>query len=225
MIGPSKADVTKALAKAEGVSARKLTGAKAESLLSVDVYWRNTKHLEAMEFEDREFLSYAANRLAKEIKARSIRGRLPDGSASPPLSKRYAKAKVKRYGARPVRDFVRTGSMWMGFGIVGRKGKTAIRLGFSGAHKPSGKVTYVPTRGKYRGQTRTKNVSNQKIANMAALFTRGGRPLPENYRGDPGMRFIDASRKQHEWIVKEFERRVLRRNWAALPPDAELERM
>jgi hypothetical protein len=195
----------------------------AGDILRLDIYWKGTKDWEQMEVEDAAFLQWAAKRLAREMRERTIAGRLPSGHRVAPLSKRYAAYKTKR-GGRPVRDGVLSGSMWAGLAIRRLQLKTRARIQFDGAHRSGQRLTYTPTRGKYKGQERTRNLTNQAVANFWALRTRAGRPLPESYNGRPGHTFLEMDDPQRRWLGIEFERRVILKNAANLPPIKEIER-
>jgi hypothetical protein len=216
---PTDAQINRQLRGLQGIGKRADIGSvSAGTLLDLDIVWRGTRDFSDLELEDAAYLVYAGKRLANEIRERTIAGRLPSGRRTAALSPRYIKYKTGK-GGRRIRDGVVTGSMWRGFGITRKKGKTAITIGFSGAHRPSGKVEYKPTRGKYKGQTRTKNVTNQYVANSWALRGRSGVPYSlSSFNGRPAHVFTETDDIQELWIAREYEMRVLHKGIDELPP-------
>jgi len=216
---PTDAAINRQLRGLQGIGKRADIGrVDAGTLLDLDIVWRGTRDFSDLELEDAAYLVYAGKRLANEIRERTIAGRLPTGRRTAKLSKRYTAYKVKQ-GGRAMRDGVVTGSMWRGFGVRRRKGKTDLVIGFSGAHKPSGETNYVPRRGKYKGQTRTKNVTNQYVANSWALRGRTGVPYSlSSFNGRPAHAFTETDDIQELWIAREYEMRVLHKGIDELPP-------
>ena len=192
----------------------------AESLVGLSIKWSGSKDFSMLALESAEYMQYSSNRMAREIRARTISGRLPSRHRTSSVSKRYAAYKVK-HGARPMRDSVLTGQMWRGWGPKRKKGSTTATLGFGGNHRALGmdeREVYVPERGKYKGQTSERNLTNQRIANRWALRARSGAPHPESYSGRPFHCFTEADDIQKVWYRREYEIRVLKKGLDELPP-------
>jgi len=215
---PTAVQIDAQIRKAQGIGRHSEIRVGKDTLLDLDIVWRGTRDLSDLSLEDAAYLVWAGKKLAKEIRERTISGRLPTGRRTAKLSPRYLRYKLSK-GGRPMRDGIVTGSMWRGFGLRRVKGKTDAIIGFSGAHKPSGKTTYVPTRGKYKGQQRTKNVTNQYVANSWALRGRKGVPYSlSSFNGRPAHTFTEADDIQKLWIWREYEMRVLHKGIDDLPP-------
>lgn len=192
----------------------------ADVLVGLDIRWTGSQDFSKLPLESAEYMKYSSERMAREIRARTISGRLPSRFRTHTLSKRYAKWKGEQ-GARPIRDGVVSGQMWRGWGAYRVKNKNEVTLGFRGQHRPSGNQSSEPFKaraGKYKGQWRSRTLTNQRIANRWALRGRRGKPHKESFRGRPFHAFVEADRIQKVWFTVEYERRVLHKGLDELPP-------
>jgi hypothetical protein len=189
-----------------------------DTLLDLNIVWKGTRDLSDLALEDAAYLVYGAKWLAKQIRERTIAGRLPTGRRTAKLSPRYLKYKLSQ-GGRPMRDGIVTGSMWRGFGVRRVKGKTDAIIGFTGTHKPSGTTPGTIKSGVNKGKPINRKVSNQKVANSWALRGRKGVPYSlSSFNGRPAHVFTEADDIQKEQLWREYEMRVLHKGIDELPP-------
>lgn len=219
---PTQAQISRDIRHAMGLKGRGTPNVVgADVLVGVEVRWTGTKNLAELELESAEYLVWAGSRLAREIKQRTISGRLPTRHRTAPLSKNYLPYKQSQ-GGRAMRDGVVTGQMWRGWRVAKPKGNTSVKIGFAGNHKSYAgdeyKEDYTASRGKYKGIRRRRNVTNQMVANRWALRTRKGYALPESYSGRPAHAFTEADDIQKRWLPRQYEMRVLNIGLDNLPP-------
>lgn len=184
-------------------------------MLEFDIQWKALKNLGALQLEDQRFLQWLAPRIAKGIRERTLRGRLPDGSATFPLSSpAYAKWKTKK-GAKPIRDAWMTGRMWRGL-TAKVDNKERFVLFFSGSHGNDTRTRTIKadTKKHKKGDRVTRNLRNQEIANIWA--GRGEAPRSGQV---PDHAFMAADDRQERMIQEQYEKRVIWKGLKNLPND------
>jgi len=182
-------------------------------MLEFDIEWKALKNLSALELEDQTFLRWLAPRMAKGIRERTLRGRLPSGRATDPLSPKYAKWKPKR-GAKGIRDAWLSGKMWRSL-TAKVDNKERFTLFFSGSHgEVVTKTQKTDTKTRKRGDIVKRKVRNQDIANIWAGL--GEAPRSGTV---PSHAFMAADAKQERMIQQQYERRVIWKGLNQIPSD------
>jgi len=201
-----------------------LTMRSPEALIDMKVKVGGGKLWAELDLVDEDVFRRLTPEFIREIRQRTISGKLSDGSSSAPLNKTWAKRKVRSYKARPFRDAVATGDMWTGFKFRPIRSKSGgqtsfgVRMGFSGAHVPTGKMEYTTK----KGQTRQRGVPRQLVANQWALYAKTGRREPLGFQGRPGHVFIELDAKQISRLERELVGPVLSRKGKLLLLDPKL---
>jgi hypothetical protein len=148
--------------------------------------------------------------LFERIKARARKAETSDGNLTAKLGRR-ARATKPKLGARPVRDYKKTGQMMDNLAVAylpakGSRKEARLKLWFRGAHQDTKgrRITLKRKNGTPRRKT------NQEVANLAALVMSSGRPLSENYQGRPYHAFVEPSKEDLAWLNRELDKEIQR---------------
>ena len=171
--------------------------------LALKLKIRGGKNLSKLDPADAGFMLFALSKSHAWIRDRVVnRGTDVDGHRFPDLTQKWLRFKKRSGKWAGFTNYNWTGELWGSFRIlITSKGKGKGKLGFGGMHSTHSK---------------TKRLRNQRLADLLAQHARPGSFQETNSR--PPHPFTEITQAEGDELAREYERQVLGRKLAGLPP-------